>query len=66
MGAVVSMIGLVGNDDFGQSLRQLAARDGIDTKHVGIEPKEATGIALDIGGLSRTQYDCGCLGSELR
>lgn len=46
MGATVSMIGLVGNDDFGQTLRQVAAQDGIDTKHIEIDPKEATGIAL--------------------
>jgi ribokinase len=46
MGATVSMIGLVGNDDFGQTLCRVAAEDGIDTKFVGIDPKEATGIAL--------------------
>jgi ribokinase len=46
MGATVSMIGLVGDDDFGQTLCRVAAEDGIDTKYVGIDPKEATGIAL--------------------
>ena len=46
MGATVSMIGLVGNDDFGQTLCRVVAKDGIDTKYVGINPKEATGIAL--------------------
>src|SRR5574339_1000124 len=46
MGATVSMIGLVGNDDYGQTLCQVAAQDGINTKHIEIDPKVATGIAL--------------------
>jgi ribokinase len=46
MGAAVSMIGAAGNDDYGQTLCQVAAQDGIDTKLVAIDPKEATGIAL--------------------
>jgi ribokinase len=46
MGATVSMIGLVGNDDYGQTLCQVATQDTIDMKHVEIDPEEATGIAL--------------------
>ena len=46
MGATVSMIGAVGNDDYGQTLCQAAAQDGIDTNHIEIDPKAATGIAL--------------------
>lgn len=46
MGAAVTMIGRVGNDDYGQTLRQLATRDGIDTSHVGIDPREPSGVAL--------------------
>src|SRR5574339_693433 len=46
MGATVSMIGAVGNDDYGQTLCQAAAQDGIDTNHIEIDPKVATGIAL--------------------
>jgi len=46
MGATVSMIGLVGNDDYGQTLCRVAAQDTIDTKHVEFDPEEATGIAL--------------------
>lgn len=46
MGAAVTMIGRVGNDDYGQTLRQLAARDGIDTHYIETDPQEATGIAL--------------------
>lgn len=46
MGATVSMIGLVGNDDYGRTLRQLAADDTIDTKDIEFDPEEPTGIAL--------------------
>lgn len=46
MGAAVSMIGRVGNDDYGQTLRQGAARDGIDTRFIETDPREMTGIAL--------------------
>ena len=46
MGATVSMIGLVGNDDYGQALCREAAQDTIDTKYIEVDPKEATGIAL--------------------
>jgi ribokinase len=46
MGATVSMIGLVGNDDYGQTLCRVAAQDTIDTKHVEFDPEETTGIAL--------------------
>lgn len=55
MGATVSMIGLVGNDDYGQTLCRVAAQDTIDTKHVEFHPEEATGIALitvDADGLN--------------
>jgi ribokinase len=55
MGATVSMIGLVGNDDYGQTLCRVAAQDKIDTKHVEFDPEEATGIALitvDADGLN--------------
>lgn len=46
MGAAVTMIGRVGNDDYGQTLHRLAAQDGIDTSHIEIDPKEPTGVAL--------------------
>jgi ribokinase len=46
MGATVSMIGLVGNDDYGRTLCQVAADDTIDTKHIEFDPEEPTGIAL--------------------
>jgi ribokinase len=55
MGATVSMIGLVGNDDYGQTLCRVAAQDKIDTKHIEFDPEEATGIALitvDADGLN--------------
>src|SRR5574339_336603 len=46
MGATVSTIGLVGNDDYGRTLCQVAAYDIIDTKQVEFDPEEPTGIAL--------------------
>lgn len=55
MGAAVTMIGRVGNDDYGQKLRQGAARDGIDTRYIETDPQEATGVALitvDMKGLN--------------
>jgi len=46
MGARVSMIGCVGNDGFGDELLRFATQDGIDTNHIFVAEKEATGIAL--------------------
>lgn len=46
MGAAVTMIGRVGNDEYGQTLRQLAAQDGIDTSYIEVDPKEPSGVAL--------------------
>jgi ribokinase len=47
------MIGLVGKNDQGQTLCQVAAQDTMDTKHVEFDSEEATGMALitvDAGG----------------
>jgi len=46
MGADVHMIGCVGKDGFGEDLVKTAAQDGIDTRAILSDPKEATGIAL--------------------
>ncbi len=46
MGARVCMVGCVGDDGFGLELLRVARQDGIDTSHVSVDEKEATGIAL--------------------
>jgi len=46
MGAQVTMIGRVGCDAFGNELREVAARDGIDTSYISVDKQEPTGIAL--------------------
>jgi len=46
LGARVSMIGRVGDDDFGRAQRRNLAQEGIDVTHVSVDPEEATGIAL--------------------
>ena len=46
MGAAVTMIGRVGDDGYGQTLRQVAAQDGIETEYIETDPEEPTGVAL--------------------
>jgi ribokinase len=46
MGAAVAMIGRLGDDDYGRTLRQVAAQDGIEMRYLQTDPKEPTGIAL--------------------
>jgi ribokinase len=46
MGAHVSLIGCLGSDGFGAELRQVAAGEGIDIRHISTVANEATGIAL--------------------
>lgn len=46
LGGEVTMIGRVGVDTFGDQLRTMARSEGIDTRFVGIDPHEATGVAL--------------------
>jgi len=46
LGAQVTMIGRVGNDDFGRAQQRSLAQEGIDVTHVSVDPEEATGIAL--------------------
>jgi len=46
LGAEVALIGCVGDDSFGQSLRATLACENIDTNHVLVRPGEATGVAL--------------------
>jgi ribokinase len=46
LGARVSMIGRVGDDDFGQSLVENLKTEGIDVRHVSRDKHEATGIAM--------------------
>lgn len=46
LGAQVTMIGRVGDDDFGRAQQRNLAQEGIDVTHVSVDPEEATGIAL--------------------
>ena len=45
LGADVTMVGKVGEDDFGRALLEAAKGEGIDISHVLTDPDEATGIA---------------------
>lgn len=46
LGAEVNMIGRVGQDDFGQSLLENLARDGVLSGCVVRDPRSSTGVAL--------------------
>jgi ribokinase len=46
LGAMVRMVGRVGNDGFGQALLQTLAGDRVDTTFVSRDPEAATGVAL--------------------
>jgi len=46
LGAEVTMIGRVGDDDFGRAQLRNLGELGIDTTHVMVDPEAATGIAL--------------------
>ncbi len=46
LGGSVSMVGRVGDDDHGASLRSSLTREGIDTSHVVVDPVSPTGLAL--------------------
>ncbi|MFQ5858990.1 MAG: ribokinase [Anaerolineae bacterium] len=45
-GADVSMVGRVGDDAFGQRLRETLRQDGVDTRHVTADPQAPTGVAV--------------------
>jgi len=46
LGAEVTMIGRVGDDDFGRAQLRNLGELGVDTTHVIVDPEAATGIAL--------------------
>lgn len=46
LGAGVTMVGRVGSDEFGSSLRANLAREGVDVRGVMIDEHHATGVAL--------------------
>ncbi|WP_429338972.1 ribokinase [Ornithinibacillus bavariensis] len=48
LGSYVSMIGSVGNDEFGKILINILKEEGINTKGISISEEEATGIATII------------------
>ncbi|MFZ5916668.1 MAG: ribokinase [Chloroflexota bacterium] len=46
LGAQVIMVGCVGGDAYGETLRRNLAADGVDTSFVGVDTETHTGIAL--------------------
>ena len=46
LGAQVRMVGRVGADAFGKTLLDGLKANGIDTRHIGIDPDNPTGIAM--------------------
>jgi ribokinase len=46
LGSNVIMVGCVGDDAFGREMKETLEREGIDTKHVLVHPRAATGVAL--------------------
>jgi len=46
MGARVAMMGRVGSDDYGRTLRDALVEEGIDCQAVTIDPEQATGLGL--------------------
>lgn len=48
LGAAVSIIGRVGDDDFGRALRAALVREGVDTAGVSTDPMAGTGVAAPL------------------
>ncbi len=46
VGATVAMVGRIGNDAFGQTLRDGLRAEGINTEHIGICKHDPSGVAL--------------------
>ncbi len=48
LGAEVYMVGRIGDDDYGRTLRQGLTKNGVDTKHLKTTPRTASGTATII------------------
>lgn len=48
LGAEVTMIGRVGDDEFGRAIVARLEGEGIDTAHISIDGREGTGVAVPI------------------
>lgn len=46
LGACVTMVGKIGNDEFGMRLLNVAKEAGVDISHISTDEKEATGTAV--------------------
>jgi ribokinase len=46
LGAHVTMVGRVGSDAFGEQMLKIVNNEGIDTRFIGIDAQNATGVAL--------------------
>lgn len=57
LGVHTHLVGVVGDDEFGGILRSKLAAEGVDTRHVRVDPAASTGVALilvaqDVSGKS--------------
>ena len=46
LGGATHMVGRVGGDEFGRSLRLGLAESGVDVEHVGVDPQTSSGVAV--------------------
>lgn len=46
LGARVTMVGRVGGDAFGEQMLRIVGSEGIDTRFIGVDAQNATGVAL--------------------
>jgi ribokinase len=46
LGSHVTMVGQVGGDAFGEQMLKIVRAEGIDTRFIGVDPQNATGVAL--------------------
>ena len=67
LGADVTMVGKVGNDDFGKKLLAVAAESGVDVSRVLTDETEATGVAvilLEVSGHTSQNRITVCSGAN--
>jgi ribokinase len=48
MGATASFVGMVGDDPFGDMIRQALQRDGVDARHLRVSPEEGTALGMPV------------------
>ena len=48
MGATTSFTGMVGDDPFGEMIRQSLERDGVDARHLRVSTEEGTALGMPV------------------